>query len=123
MVGALTYYIVRNFQNPRSTLWVPFLCLHQLHMFQIHSPPTPSVGATSLLNPFLHLRRRRRKLTVLPDPRTKLIKHDGNRHQNQGHAAQQRAGPVDADALEHVGCEEGEDGAGEGAQEGVRCNC
>lgn len=87
------------------------------------APQTPSVGATSLLNPFLHLRRRRRKLTLLPDPRTKLIKHDGNRHQNQGYAAQQRASPVDADALEHVGCEEGKDGTGEGAQEGVCCNC
>lgn len=48
-----------------------------------------------------------------------VVEEDGHGDQDGGDAAQQRAGVLDAHAVEHVGGEEGEAGAGEGAEERV----
>ncbi len=45
----------------------------------------------------------------------------GDGHEHDSDAAQERAGPVDAEGGEHVFGEEGKAGAGKGAEEGVCC--
>lgn len=64
---------------------------------------------------------RRRKLTPRPNLRPVPPKDDGDRDEDQRDATEKRAGPVDAERVEHVRCEEGEHGAEEGSQEGVCC--
>lgn len=48
-----------------------------------------------------------------------MPKDDGDGHEDEGDGTEEGAGPVDAHGVEHVRREEGEDGAEEGAQEGV----
>lgn len=68
------------------------------------------------------LRQRRRELALLPDAGAVLPESDGDGHERQGDEAEQRARPLDAEAVEHVGREEREHGAADGAQEGVGCD-
>lgn len=65
------------------------------------------------------LRHGRSKGTPGSDACTVFPEDDGNGHQGQCDEAEERAGPLDAKAIEHVGCEKGEDGAAEGAEEGI----
>lgn len=89
----------------------------------------PSLLTTShpSFKPILFLRNNRcrlrlsrgRKLAPGSDPGPVAPKDDGDGHEDEGDAAEEGAGPVDAQGVEHVRREEGEDGAEEGAQEGV----
>ena len=58
---------------------------------------------------------------ALADTSTVDDEDDGNGDEHYGDAAEERAGPVDAESGEHVLGEEGEAGAGEGAEECVCC--
>ena len=57
----------------------------------------------------------------LADPRAVDDEGHGDRDEHGGDAAEEGAGPVDAEGGEHVFGEEGEAGAGEGAEECVCC--
>ena len=95
------------------------------------NPQTPSLFAIAIRpsNPVLLIRsneqRSRLGRRCEPTLRTNLRpispKDDGDRYEEERDAAEERAGPIHAERVEHVGCEEGEDGAEEGAQEGVCC--
>ena len=89
----------------------------------------PSLLTTShpSFKPILFLRNNRRRLRLSrgrklapgSDPGPVAPKDDGDGHEDEGDAAEEGAGPVDAQRVEHIRREEGKDGAGEGAQEGV----
>ena len=49
--------------------------------------------------------RRRRETAPRPNLRPVPPKHDGYGHKEEGDAAEERAGPVDAERVEHVGGE------------------
>ena len=68
------------------------------------------------------LRIRRRELALLPDPRPVLVENHRNGHEQYRNTAKERAGPVDAHGVVHVNGEEREDGASEGAEEGIGCD-
>lgn len=65
------------------------------------------------------LRHRRSKAAPGSDAGAVFPKDDGNRHQGQRDEAEKGAGPLDAKAIEHVGGEKREDGAADGAEEGI----
>jgi hypothetical protein len=79
------------------------------------------LAPTTLLIPLpIHRHiRRRRKLAPCTNALALIEEDEWHRDHDRGNAPDQRHAPVDADALEHVECEEGKDGAEDAAQEGV----
>lgn len=104
-------------------------------MYSVHSylPPFPPLIRPHPLSIILRtlptiihddgsLRQGRREFAPCPDAGAVFPEDDGYGHEDEGDEAEERAGPVDAERFEHVHAEEREDGAGEGAEEGVCCD-
>ena len=62
------------------------------------------------------------EITPHADPSAIFEEDDWDGDEKEGDAADEGSGPLDADAFEEVGCEEGENGAGEGTEECVCCD-
>lgn len=105
-----THCTDQSITNPSTTRSTHLDIKQQIPAAATHQQRSTLLGAKRL---------RGRVRTPLADLRALEIEQNGDGHQDSSNAAQQRAGPLDAHALEHVRREQWEARAAEGAEEGV----